>query len=924
MTSKLPVLVLSCFLLGAIGATCAGAEAIGRRCANGRLAGTRGGGALLPVCAETPPNRGVEPIRVLLFSRTTGFRHDSITNAHEVLGGLPASEGIEVRITEDPAEFRDEVLDDFDVVLFVHTTGDVLDASQQAAMERFIRSGKGYVGVHSAADTEYSWPWYGRLVGAYFRSHPVLPVTVDVTTEDGSHASTTHLPSQFTFTDEIYNFDRNPRLDHTILLTVDEAGFLCPNFCPNTDGGPSMGADHPIAWYKEFEGGRSFYTNLGHLGQSWYDPRFREHLLDGIRWAARPANYSRIVLTREASNPLALAVAGDGRVFYVERTGELRVWIPGTGQVVESAQLDVDTEAENGLLGIALDPDFADNQQLYLYHSVPISDPPPASGPPGRNTVSRFTVGPDSRLDLASRVDVLEVPSERQCCHEGGSLAFAPDGTLFLSVGDNSNPFGDSGGYAPLDEREGQATFNSQRTAGNPFDLRGAILRINPDGTIPDGNLYPPSGDDGRPEIFVKGTRNPFRIAVDPVSGRLFWGDVGPDAALDSVRGPRGYDEVNFADVPGVYGWPYCIGFNRPYADWDYATMVAGAPFSCDGFVPPVVAYDYLTVDYLTLGNASDPEAGLEDDTVVPGFSGRTAIAGAFYRAPRGARFELPFAFQQKLLMTDWTRDIIAAVDLDSKGELRSLTRLLPWERFRRPIDLDVGPDGALYVLEFGSGYFGDNGDAQLSRIEYSATGELSPVAAVTASVTEGATPLAVALSANGSRAPGRGDEISAYLWDVDGDGTVDARGPEITHTYGQRGVFAATLVVEGTSGRRSLPAVQRIVAGNTAPEVTILEPAEGTRVEVGSTVTLRGSARDAEDGEVPCEDLVWSVRLGHNAHAHPLIERQGCEASFVAAANDHGTGMLFFAVELQVEDGGTSDGLPALTGRDGITLQLR
>jgi cytochrome c len=600
------------------------------------------------------------------------------------------------------------------------------------------------------------------------------------------------------------------------------------------------------------------------------------------------------------------------------------VWIPETGRVIEAAKLDVDTEAENGLLGIALDPDFADNQQLYLYHSAPITDPPPASGPPGRNTVSRFTVGADSRLDLASRVDLLEVPSERQCCHEGGALAFAPDGTLFLSVGDNTNPFGDAGGYAPLDEREGKATFDSRRTAGNPFDLRGAILRINPDGTIPDGNLYPPSGDEGRPEIFVKGTRNPFRIAIDSVSGRLFWGDVGPDAALDSVRGPRGYDEVNFADAPGYYGWPYCIGFNRPYADYDYATMVAGPPFSCDGFVPPVIAYDYITVDYLTLGNASDPEAGLEDDTIVPGFSGRTAIAGTFYRAPRGSRFALPTAFQQKLLMTDWTRDIIAAVDLDSRGELRSLPRLVPWERFRRPIDLDVGPDGALYVLEFGSGYFGDNSDAQISRIEYSPTGGLSPVAAVTASATEGATPLTVTLSADGSRAPGRGDEIAAYLWDVNGDGTVDAEGPEVTHTYDQRGVFSATLIVASTSGRRSLPAVQRIVAGNTPPEVTILEPADRTRVPIGSTVALRGSARDAEGGDVPCADLVWSVRLGHNAHAHPLTELQGCEASFVAAANEHGTGMLFFAVELQVADGGTPDGLPSLTGRDGITLQLR
>jgi glucose/arabinose dehydrogenase len=899
------------------------AAAIGRRCAD-VLGGDRGAAAAR-VCRPVPrsePEGG--PIQVLLFSRTTGFRHDSIPTAHAVLGGLPGSEGIEVAITEDPAEFTDEVLAGFDVLLFVNTTGDVLDDEQQAAMERFIRSGKGYVGVHSAADTEYDWAWYGRLVGAYFRSHPVLPVTVEVTTEDRSRPATSHLPDTFTFTDEIYNFDRNPRFDHDILLTVDEAGFLCPGPCPNTDGGPSMGDDHPIAWYKEFEGGRSFYTNLGHRPETWSDPRFLEHLLDGIRWAAQPVQYSRVVLTGEASNPLALQVAPDGRVFYVERTGELRVWIPATGQVVEAVHLDVDTNFENGLLGIALDPEFARNGFVYLYHSVPVSDPPPVEGPPGRNTLSRFTVGADSTLDLASRVDLLEVPSERECCHEGGSLAFAPDGTLLLSVGDNTDPFGDSGGYAPLDERPGRHRFDSRRTAQNRFDLRGSILRINPDGSVPSGNLFPPSGAEGRPEIYVKGTRNPFRIAVDPETGRLFWGDVGPDAVLDSVRGPRGYDEINFADRPGNYGWPYCIGFNRPYSDFDYGSLVAGPPFSCAGFGPALIAYDYLTTDYLTLGNAADPEGGDASEDPVRGFSGRTATAGVVYRPPPGARFALPRSFQGKLLMTEWTRDRIAAVDVGEDGQLRSLARVVPWEKLERPIDLDVGPDGALYVLEYGSGYYGDNANARVSRIEYSPTGGLTPVAALSASTTAGATPLAVELSAAGSRAPARDDDIAAYRWDFDGDGTVDGEGATVTHTYTRSGAYAATLVVESTSGERSLPAVQRILVGNAPPEVTILEPAEGTLVPDGATVQLRGSARDAEDGEVRCEDLLWSVRLGHNAHAHPLYELEGCEASFVAEIGDHGTGLFFFAVELQYTDRGAAGGLPALTGRDAITVQVR
>jgi glucose/arabinose dehydrogenase len=924
MIFRLPFLLLVATLL--LPPEGADAGAIGRRCADARLAGHRGGGALVPRCTTDPrsgPREG--PIRVLLFSRTTGFRHDSIATAHEVLGSLAGREGIEVTITEDPAAFTDDGLAGLDVLLFVNTTGDVLDGEQQAAMERFIRSGKGYVGVHSAADTEYGWPWYGRLVGAYFRSHPVLPVTVEVTAEDRSHATTSHLPDRFSFTDEIYNFDRNPRYDNAILLTVDEAGFLCPGPCPNTDGGPSMGPDHPIAWYKEFEGGRSFYTNLGHLPQTWSDPRFREHLLDGIRWAAEPAQYSRIVLTGEASNPLALEVAPDGRVFYVERTGEIRVWRPETGQVALAARLDVDTNFENGLLGLALDPDFARNGFVYLYHSAPVSDPPPPSGPPGRNTLSRFTLRADDTLDLASRVDLLEVPSERECCHEGGSLAFAPDGTLFLSVGDNTDPFGESGGYAPLDERPGRTRFDSRRTAQNPFDLRGSILRIHPDGSVPPGNLYAPDGSEGRPEIYVKGTRNPFRIAVDGETGRLFWGDVGPDAPTDSVRGPRGYDEVNFADAPGNYGWPLCIGFNRPYADWDYATQVAGPPFSCEGFAPALLAYDYFTVDYLTLGNALDPEGEDGSENPVPGVAGRTAIAGTFYRAPRGARFALPPPFRQKLLMTDWTRDIIASVDVDGAGQLRDLSRLVPWEKFERPIDLDVGPDGALYVLEFGSGYFGDNENARVSRLEYSPTGELTPVAAVTASTTAGAAPLTVDFSAAGSRAPARGDEIAEYLWDFDGNGTIDSSGQSgISYVYARPGVYSATLVVESTSGERSIPAVQRIFVGNAPPEVTILAPADGAVVSDGANVELRGAARDAEDGEAACADLLWTIRLGHNAHAHPLYTLQGCETTFVAEIGDHGAGSLFFAVELEYTDRGAAGGLPPLTGRDAITVQVR
>lgn len=851
-------------------------------------------------------------VRLLVFSRTAGFRHPSIADAHRVLGALGPADRIVPTITEDPAIFTDEGLAAFDVVMFANTTGDVLDDAQQGALERFVRRGKGWVGVHSAADTEYTWPWYGRLVGAYFTRHPLLPVEVEVTTEDDTHPSTAHLPETFVFTDEIYNFDRNPRQDNAILLTVDEDGFIFPNFPP----GPNMGEDHPIAWYKEFEGGRSFYTNLGHRPESWSDPRFVQHLLAGVRWAGRPVSWSRMILTDQAANPMSMAVAPDGRVFYVERTGELWVWSPATGRATLSAKLPVDTEAENGLLGVAVDPQFATNGWLYLYHSAPITDPPPP-GPPGRNTLSRFTVLPDGTLDPASRRDILEVPSERQCCHEGGGLAFAPDGTLFLSVGDNTDPF-PAAGYAPIDERPGRERENAQRTAQNPFDLRGKILRIRPDGSIPPGNLFPPDGSQGLPQIYTMGSRNPFRIAVDRATGRLFWGEVGPDAFVDSSRGPRGYDEINVAPSPGNYGWPYCIAENLAYADWDFATSSATGVFTCDGYRPAVMAYDYTTVRYLPLGNALPAEGAF--------FTGRTAIAGTFYRRPPGdAPWALPAPWADTLLMTDWTRDVIASADVGPDATLRSLRRLLPWEKFLRPIDVETGPDGALYVLEYGSGYFGDNTDARLSRIEYSDTGTLRPVAQIGASARYGAAPLTVTFSAEGSRAPGQGDEIARYEWDFDGDGRIDAREPVVQHTFRKNGDHAVSLVVVTDAGQRSFPVAAEVIVGNTAPVVEIVSPEDGITVRNGTRLQLQGSVVDAEDGVPACSTLTWDIRLGHNAHTHPIGVQLGCTATINATVppNHGGATNLFLAVELSYTDGGGPGGEPPITGRDGIRINV-
>ena len=524
-----------------------------------------------------PVAHGQDGGSVLVFSRTTGFRHASIPNGIAAVRQLGETHGFAVTATEDPAVFSSAGLSGVDAVVFLNTTGDVLNASQQAAFEGYIESGGGFVGVHSAADTEYDWAWYGGLVGAYFESHPPGTPDAVVRVADRVHPATRDLPASWARTDEWYNFRRSPRGDVHVLATLDE----------QTYSGGTMLGDHPIAWCQAYEGGRSFYTAGGHTGASFAEADYLGHLWGGLAWAAGWAegdcsatvetSWERVILDDSVADPMELAVAPDGRVFVAERGGAVKVFDPADGHTHVAARLSVTTSYEDGLLGITLDPDFAANGWAYLYYS-------PAGAEPVQR-VSRFTVVGDV-LDVSTEAVLLTVRTDRdEGGHSGGSLAFAPDGTLFVATGDDTDPFA-SDGYAPIDERPGRASWDAQRTSGDPFDLRGKVLRIRPlpDGTaaIPDGNLFPTDGSAGRPEVYAMGVRNPFRLSVDPETGWLYWGDVGPDASAGSPAwGPRGYDEVNQARSAGFFGWPYCIADNQPYRDRDFATGAAGPPFDC-------------------------------------------------------------------------------------------------------------------------------------------------------------------------------------------------------------------------------------------------------------------------------------------------------------------------------------------------------
>lgn len=216
--------------------------------------------------------------RLLVFSKTASFRHQSIPDGIKAIKEL-LGDRYDIDASEDSAVFSAENLKRYRAVIFLSTTGDILDEAQQKAFQGYITSGGGYAGVHAAADTEHTWPWYGDLVGAYFKTHPeIQPATIKV--EDRTHRSTRMLPAEWRRTDEWYVYNRNPRGRVRVLASVDDS----------TIKGATMDGDHPIAWFHEFQGGRSWYTGGGHTSESFTEDLFRKHLEGGILWAAGAAD----------------------------------------------------------------------------------------------------------------------------------------------------------------------------------------------------------------------------------------------------------------------------------------------------------------------------------------------------------------------------------------------------------------------------------------------------------------------------------------------------------------------------------------------------------------------------------------------------------------------------------------------------------
>ncbi|MET7427082.1 ThuA domain-containing protein [Dactylosporangium sp. NPDC005555] len=256
-----------------------------------------------------PPASAATLTNVLVFSKTAGFRHSSIPNGIAAIQQLGAANGFTVTATEDAGQFTTANLARFQAVVWLSTTGDVLDAAQQSAFEAYIGAGGGYVGIHAAADTEYDWAWYGALVGGYFASHPAIQ-TAGLRVEDQTNPSTAHLPATWTRSDEWYNYRTNPRSSARVLINLDEGSY----------SGGSMG-DHPITWCKNYAGGRAWYTGLGHTEDSWTEPAFTRMLLGGLRIAAGAVQADCSPRTTQPTAPVALRAQANNRIVAAENAG---------------------------------------------------------------------------------------------------------------------------------------------------------------------------------------------------------------------------------------------------------------------------------------------------------------------------------------------------------------------------------------------------------------------------------------------------------------------------------------------------------------------------------------------------------------------------------------------------------------------------
>jgi len=663
------------------------------------------------------------------------------------------------------------------------------------------------------------------------------------------------------------------------------------------------------------------------------------------------SQFQKVTLNDRPGEPMSLAVLPDGRVLHTARTGQVRIYNPRTSLNTLAADVPIYRHDEEGLQGVAIDSNFTRNHWVYLYYSPPLNTPVDDPSTPAVNEgdapftgteadfapfrgalrLSRFKLVGD-KVDLGSEQKIIDVPVDRGiCCHVGGQIDFDAEGNLYLSTGDDSNPFF-SDGYTPIDERtDRNPAFDAQRSAGNTNDLRGKLLRIHVKAgggyTVPQGNLFRPGTAKTRPEIYAMGVRNPFRFSVNRKTGDVYVADYSPDArSANPLRGPAGQGKWMIIRRPGNYGWPYCATRELPYVDYDFATGQSGEPFNClrpvndsprntglrvlPAVVQPEVWYTYTQSAEFPQLEPIGPE----------GQGGIGPMAGPAYdfSARNPSRIKWPEYYDGQPLFYEWTRDYIKEFRLNRPNgtrleDIRNVPVFVD-----NPMDMEFGPDGALYVLEYGDGFFSENPEAQLARIDF-VRGNYTPVPQVSASPTIGLAPLTVTFSSAGTVDPD-GDPIT-YAWDFNADGIVDSTQPNPTYTFQQNGKFDATLRVTDSTGRSAAASVV-IIIGNTPPVVDLTtSPAPGEPFHFGDAVSFTVTITD--DTPVDCSRVTVTYILGHEQHGHPLSSTAGCTGTittFVDSGHAGATNLSAVFVA-SYTDAPADPSVPPLSGSDQVVL---
>jgi len=563
--------------------------------------------------------------------------------------------------------------------------------------------------------------------------------------------------------------------------------------------------------------------------------------------------FTQKVLVEGLEEPLQIEFDQSGYVYWIERIGNVKRFNEKTGEVEKLGTVDLTEETAPGLIGILLDRHFETNRQMFLFYSA-------AADKGNALRLSRFQLGSDELIDLSSEKIILTVFWEQpDGQHFGGGMTWNKEDNLLLSIGADSHPTQ----YSPLPfENEGGRGEDEARTAGNTNDLRGTIIRIKPndDGTysIPEGNLFVPGTPNTLPEIYVMGNRNPWRLSIDSKTQYLHWGEVGPDAGVDSEEfGPMGYDEFNVAKGPGNFGWPYFIGYNRAYNSYDYRNGEYGEPYKPDSsyndspnntglkILPPaqeaLIAYPYqVSEEWPILGSAA-----------------RSAVGGPIFRKQdysENAERVFPDYYEGKWFVTDYVRNWIMVVTMDdSRSKVLSIERFLPAEMLThsQPLDMDFSPSGDLYLVEYGIG-----GQGKISRIEYNA-GNRAPIATATSSAMDGQIPLELKLSAEGSIDPD-GEPLS-YKWtikELNGNKKQNFTVANPTLSLEEAGLYSVNLEISDPSGSVSKDSL-RIIAGNTKPIVKF-HVLEGNRSFYfpDAAIKYEVTIEDFEDGNLVNGDI--------------------------------------------------------------------